>query len=278
VAEDEFTVHDADSYDQIEEQFQDALDESLDPVGREMLFDLVAEMGLSPDATVLDVGSGSGRRSIELARHLGVMVCGIEPSSHNLNTARHKLKEAGKAHAHLDQRVSFMSGTARNLPIADQSADLVWCRDVLCLVDPIAEAYAEFRRVLRPGGRVLVYQMFATNRLEPAEADWLLPVLGCSAASMRPEVTETAIGRAGLRLDQRIIVSSQWHEYTQERSGAAGRDLIHAARLLRDPDRYLSRFGKSNYDIALADCFWHIYQMIGKLSGRIYVLTAGPAD
>ena len=36
------------------------------------------------------------------------------------------------------------------------------------------------------------------------------------------------------------------------------------------------------YDIALGDCLWHIYRMIGKLSGRIYLLTAppqaGPAD
>jgi hypothetical protein len=114
------------------------------------------------------------------------------------------------------------------------------------------------------------------DRLEPAEAAWLLSVMGCSASSMRPEVTEAAVIGAGLRLDECMVVASQWHEYAQERTGAPGRDLLHAARLLRDPGRYVSQFGQDNYDIKLADCLWHIYQMIGKLSGRIYLLTAAP--
>jgi len=45
-----------------------------------------------------------------------------------------------------------------------------------------------------------------------------------------------------------------------------------AARLLRDPERYIARFGRPAYDVMLGDCFWHIYRMIGKLSSRIYVL------
>ncbi len=91
---------------------------------------------------------------------------------------------------------------------------------------------------------------------------------------MRPEVTEAAINDAGLRVDQRIDVGSQWGEYGEEQSGEVGRDLLHAARLLRDPARYVGQFGQANYDIALGDCLWHIYRMIGKLSGRIYLLTA----
>ena len=53
-----------------------------------------------------------------------------------------------------------------------------------------------------------------------------------------------------------------------------GRHLLHAARLVRDPGRYISRFGKESYDIKLGDCLWHIYRMIGKLSSRIYLLSA----
>jgi SAM-dependent methyltransferase len=170
--------------------------------------------------------------------------------------------------------VSFGPGTALNLPGADRSVDLVWCRDVLCLVEQIGAAYAEFRRVLRPGGRAIVYQMFTTDQLQPAEAAWLLPVMGCIEPSMRPESTEAAIKAAGLQLDQCIVISSQWGEYAQEQTGAPGRHLLHAARLLREPARYIGQFGQGNYDIALGDCPWHIYRMIGKLSGRIYVLTA----
>jgi hypothetical protein len=45
------------------------------------------------------------------------------------------------------------------------------------------------------------------------------------------------------------------------------------ARLLRQPDRYIERFGRQNYDIAVADYLWHVYRMIGKLRERVYVLS-----
>ena len=65
-------------------------------------------------------------------------------------------------------------------------------------------------------------------------------------------------------------------QLASERRTADGHDdrhLRHAARLLRDRGRYIQRFGAANYDIALGDCLWHIYRMIGKLSGRIYLLS-----
>jgi ubiquinone/menaquinone biosynthesis C-methylase UbiE len=49
------------------------------------------------------------------------------------------------------------------LPVEDRTADLVWCRDVLVHVADLERAYHEFHRVLRDGGRTLVYQMFATD-------------------------------------------------------------------------------------------------------------------
>ncbi len=269
-----FVAHDHDAFDHVYEQFQDALDVSLDPVGPDMLYDAAAGLGLAAGAAALDVGCGAGRHSVELARRLGLVVHGIDSNERALGTARQNLRDAVRDRPGLDQLVSFTAGTAQNLPAADQSTDLVWCRDVLCLVEQLGTVYAEFRRVLRPGGRALIYQMFVTDQLLPAEADWLLPVMNCVEASMRPQVTEAAINDAGLRLDQCIDVTSQWAEYAQEQTGAAGRDLLHAARLRRDPARYVSQFGQGNYDIALADCLWHIYRMIGKLSGRVYLLTA----
>lgn len=274
MAEDAPPAHDHDLYGQIEEQLQDAMDEGLHPAGPGGLYDLAAGLGLAAGAAVLDVGCGAGRNSIELAWRLGVAVRGIDPSPRSIGIARHDLDRASQDHPGLGQLVSFAPGTAHDLPAADRSIDLIWCRDVLCLVEQISAAYAEFRRVLRPGGRAIIYQMFTTDRLQPAEAAWLLPVMGCVEPSMRPEVTEAAISDAGLRLDRCIVVSSQWGEYAQEQNGGPGRDLLHAARLLREPARYISQFGQGNYDIALGDCLWHVYRMIGKLSGRIYLLTA----
>jgi len=119
-----------------------------------------------------------------------------------------------------------------------------------------------------------VYQMFTTDRLEPREAAWLLPTMGCVPANMRPEYTEAAIRAAGLQIDSCVVLGTEWGEYGQERTGKGGRKLLHFARLLRDPDRYVQQYGPENYDIALGDCLWHIYRLIGKLSDRVYLLSA----
>lgn len=55
-------------YERIESVFQKALDESLGPRGPDMLFDVVAALRLPAGASVLDVGCGKGKHSIELAR------------------------------------------------------------------------------------------------------------------------------------------------------------------------------------------------------------------
>jgi hypothetical protein len=98
--------------------------------------------------------------------------------------------------------------------------------------------------------------------------------MGCSPAAMRPESTEAAITGAGLRIDRCAVLGTEWGEYAQEHAQQPGRHLLHAARLIRDPDRYITRFGQENYDIKLGDCLRHIYRMIGKLSSRVYLLSA----
>ena len=172
----------------------------------------------------------------------------------------------------LADAVRFELGTAEALPAEGASVDLLWCRDVLTHVDDITRVYAN-SAVLKPDGRAVVYQMFVTDRLEPAEAAWLLPTMGCVAASMRPELTDAAIAEAGLLVDECIVLGTEWGEYSQENSGKPGRNLLHAARLLHEPDRYIGQFGQANYDIALGDCLWHVYRMIGKLSDRVYEIS-----
>ena len=255
-----------DAFDLIEEHFNEALDESLDPAGPGRLYDYVAAMGLPAGAIALDAGCGEGEHAIELSRRFGLRVTGIDPVARCVEAARRATRPGGT--------VTFETGTAEDLPAASDSVDLIWCRDVLCLVEDLGRAYREFHRVLRPGGRAMVYQMFATSLLEPAEAAFLLPVMGCFPGSMRPEVAEAAIDEAGLRVDRCVVLGTQWGEHAQEHTRRPGRHLLHAARLIRDPDRYIARFGQANYDIKLGDCLWHIYRMIGKLSSRVYLLSA----
>jgi hypothetical protein len=95
-----------------------------------------------------------------------------------------------------------------------------------------------------------------------------------AASSLRPEDVESAIATAGLELREHIDYSSEFGECAQERSGTAGRRLLHTARLMRSPDRYIEEFGRDNYEVMLSDCLWHVYRMIGKLHGAAFVFTA----
>jgi SAM-dependent methyltransferase len=255
-----------DAYDLIEEQFNHELDGSLGTLGPDSLFRYVAEMALPSGAVVVDIGCGKGEHAIELANRFGFHVTGVDPVPRRTHAAQ--------LNAPPGCPVTFTVGTVERLPLASGSVDLVWIRDVLSLVEQLDGAYREVCRVLKPGGRAMIYQMFATSLLEPGEAAFLLPVMGCWASAMRPENSEAAIKAAGLRIDRRVVLGSEWGEYYWEHVPERCRHLLHAARLLRDPERYITLFGKRNYDIKLGDCLWHIYRMIGKLSGRVYWLSA----
>jgi SAM-dependent methyltransferase len=251
-----------DRYGEIEDELHAALDESLEPRGPDLLYELVAGFELPAGSVALDVGCGDGRHSLRLAERLGFEVVGVDPAPGQVELARDRVP-----------RGRFVQGRAEALPVDDASVDLVWCRDVLLHVADLARVYAEFARVLRPGGRALVYQMFAGRRLEPREADELWRATGAVPASTEPARTDDAIAAAGLRVDERIDLSTEWGEWEQERSGKPGRRLLWAARLLRDPERYVARFGQANYEVMLGDCLWHVYAMIGKLDRRAYILS-----
>jgi SAM-dependent methyltransferase len=201
------------------------------------------------------------------------VVDGVDPHTGALEKARRTLAEANATSPGLEELITFTEGTAESIPLDGESIDFVWCRDVLCLVSDLEHAYAECRRVLRPGGHVIVYQMFATDRLCEQEAVQLFSALDCVPASMDPLRTERAIRSAGLHIDDCMVLGTEWGEFFEEETGKAGRLLLHAGRLIRDPEKYIGRYGQRNYEIKLGDCLWHVYRLIGKLSGRIYMLS-----
>jgi SAM-dependent methyltransferase len=250
-----------DEFPRVEEAFHDALEESLQPRGPDFLYELVAGFALPPGSRAVDVGCGEGKHTARLSSQFGFDVTGFDPVARHIELAR-------SAHP----RVRFELGRAESLPLDDESIDLVWCRDVLILVPDLDRVYEGFARVLRPGGRALVYQMFAGEHLEPREAAELWRLLGGERTSADPAVTERAIRAAGLLVDALVVLGSEWGEHAEEAEGKPGKRLLWAARLLRDPGRYVAQFGRANYEIMLGDCLWHVYAMIGKLERRVYVL------
>ena len=261
-----------DRYPRIEEAFGARLDESLAPRDPSMLLQVVRELDLRPDSRVVDVGCGEGGHAFRLATHFGFRVLGIDPVQRHLDLAR----EARRSEAtEIASRVSFERGSATRIPVPDSTVDLVWCRDVMEHVEDPAEAMLEFSRVLRPGAYVVSYTTVAGDLLAPEEADQLFDVMGVVPASADPHVLDDAIAASGLEVVETIDLVGEWGEWAEEHDGQAGRSLLRLARLLREPERYRAEFGEAAYDVMVGDCRWHVFQMLGKLAGRIDVLRRG---
>jgi demethylmenaquinone methyltransferase/2-methoxy-6-polyprenyl-1,4-benzoquinol methylase len=123
---------------------------------------------LKPGEAVLDVACGTGDLSEAFARAGAGSVIGLDFTFEMLEIAGHK-REARPATWNT-ARIAYIQGDAQELPMADASADVVsiafGIRNVL---DP-ARAVREFRRVLRPGGRLMILE-FAEPRWAPVR--WL---------------------------------------------------------------------------------------------------------
>jgi len=102
----------------------------------------------SAEMKILDVGTGPGIVATILSS-LGNQVTGIDPS-------REMLERAGINAKRSKQPLVFVQGDAENLPFMDGSFDAVVCRFVLWNLPHPDKAMIEWKRVLRPGGKVLV--------------------------------------------------------------------------------------------------------------------------
>jgi arsenite methyltransferase len=112
----------------------------------------VEMLELQPREHVLDIGSGPGFLACEMAVVVGEegSVHGIDPSDSMLAIAAHRERDPGAA------PTEFRKGDAIDLPYPDASFDAVVSTQVYEYVEDMAAALAEARRVLRPGGRLLV--------------------------------------------------------------------------------------------------------------------------
>lgn len=102
-------------------------------------------------AAVLEVAPGPGFLSIELARR-GFEVCAVDISQTFVDLARRNSDAAAVS-------VRFEVGDASALPIPEASQDFVVCRAAFKNFAKPVEALCEMRRVLRPGGSVLLIDM-----------------------------------------------------------------------------------------------------------------------
>ena len=109
---------------------------------RKVIGALVRRLGLPPGTEILDAGCGSGRNMVDLARY--GTVTGLELADASVHWARNR--GIGE----------IVQGSITDAPFPDDRFDFAVCLDVLEHIDDELHALRELRRIMRPGGTLLV--------------------------------------------------------------------------------------------------------------------------
>jgi demethylmenaquinone methyltransferase/2-methoxy-6-polyprenyl-1,4-benzoquinol methylase len=192
--------------------------------------DALRKAGLKPGMRLLDVASGTGLM-VKAALELGVepaLVTGVDPSQGMLAENRQRYP------------ITLLEGKGEALPCANASFDFVSMGYALRHTEDLHKLFSEFRRVLRPDGRVLILEITRPKRavalrLMRFYMQTLVPRLGwlrrrnrSTAKLMQyywttieecvpPAVILEALGASGLRNVKRTTTGAVLSEYVAER-------------------------------------------------------------
>ena len=106
----------------------------------------IRRLSLTPTTRVLDVGCGTGALLEKLALRGGLVLHGIDPVPEMLAVARGKLPET----------VSLQPGWAEEIPHPSHDFDVVVCSSIFHYIREPEKALLEMRRVLKPGGALVL--------------------------------------------------------------------------------------------------------------------------
>lgn len=255
-----------------ESDLHEIVDHSLNPRSPFMLFDKLETM-MGDDKLsqkhVLDVGCREGDHAIEIARRFGCRVTGVDLVEHNVTVGNERIERFRMAKA-----VRLEQADVQSLGFSDSSFDHLWCRDMMCHVPDLAKAFSECARVMKPGGSMLTYSTFQTDLMEPNETYRLCAPLALQAPNLQIDHYENAIASAGLTILECDEVGSEWKEYVEESAHMlTSKQLLRIARMRRARESIIAKVGEKAYEVELAVCHWAVYQMLGKLTSRVYVLA-----
>jgi len=167
----------------------------------------VALASLREGETVLDLGAGAGFDCFLAADKVGKngRVIGVDMTQEMLEKARENVEKG------LYGNVEFRLGEIENLPVADNSVDVVISNCVINLTPDKGSVFKDTFRVLKPGGRLMVSDIVLLKELPDFVRNSTTAYIGCVAgAILRDEYLE-AIKTAGFQ-EIRVVdeASAKW--------------------------------------------------------------------
>jgi C_GCAxxG_C_C family probable redox protein len=156
---------------------------------------------IKPGETVLDLGSGGGFDSFLTAKAVGPegQVIGVDMTPEMVSLAKENAKKMDVAN------VSFRLGEIEHLPVADAGVDVILSNCVINLSPDKPRIWREAFRVLRPGGRLSISDVVATNELPEHLREQAILHTGCvagteSVETLKAQLIESGFEKVSIRI------------------------------------------------------------------------------
>jgi arsenite methyltransferase len=150
---------------------------------------------LAAGETVLDLGSGGGIDVLLSAQRVGPTgkAYGLDMTDEMLALARENQRKAGVGN------VEFLKGEIENIPLPDNSVDVIISNCVINLSGDKDRVLQEAFRVLKPGGRFAVSDVVTRGDVPPEIRQEVLLWVGCIAGALRDEEYTNKLSIAGFQ-------------------------------------------------------------------------------
>src|SRR5438876_2190421 len=174
---------------------------------------------LEPGETVLDLGSGGGIDVLLSARRVGPngKAYGLDMTDEMLALARENQRKAGV------ENVEFLRGEIENIPLPDNSVDVVISNCVINLSADKRRVLHEAFRVLKPGGRFAVSDVVVRGDIPDAVRRSMELWVGCVAGALEETEYKSLLTDAGL-VDV-WVEPTRVYEFEAARAGLTGAGL-----------------------------------------------------
>src|SRR3982074_2202340 len=148
---------------------------------------------LNPGEIVLDLGSGGGIDVLLSARRVGPTgkAYGLDMTDEMLALANENKRKSGIAN------VEFLKGEIENIPLPDNSVDVIISTCVINLSADKDKVLREAFRVLKPGGRFAVSDVVTRGEMLPEIRQSILAWVGCIAGALEESEYRDKLGAAG---------------------------------------------------------------------------------
>src|SRR4051794_13861329 len=148
---------------------------------------------LRPGEVVLDLGSGGGIDVLLSARRVSPSgkAYGLDMTDEMLALANENKRKSGI------ENVEFLKGEIENIPLADNSVDVIISNCVINLSADKNKVLREAFRVLKPGGRFAVSDVVTRGEIHPEIRQSVLAWVGCVAGALEESEYRTKLSQAG---------------------------------------------------------------------------------